>query len=64
MTFNISSYIFALREDTLVRKYKENEFSFGILLTYSYLCARYAQCWARITKNDMEIQRGSIFLIS
>lgn len=23
----------------------------------SYLCARNAQCWARITKNVMEIQR-------
>ena len=23
----------------------------------SYICGRYAQCWARITKNDMEIQR-------
>ena len=23
----------------------------------SYLCARNAQCWARITKSDMEIQR-------
>lgn len=28
-----------------------------VLVFISYLCARNAQCWARITKNDMEIQR-------
>ena len=28
-----------------------------VLVFISYLCARNAQCLARITKNDMEIQR-------
>ena len=28
-----------------------------VLVFISYLCARNAQCWARITKSDMEIQR-------
>ena len=28
-----------------------------VLVFISYLCARNAQCWARITKGNMEIQR-------
>ena len=24
---------------------------------FDYICAQNAQCWARITKSDMEIQR-------
>ena len=28
-----------------------------VLVFISYLCARNAQCWARITKSDMGIQR-------
>jgi hypothetical protein len=32
---------------------KKREKSFGFLLTYSYLCTQYAQCWARITKSNM-----------
>ena len=28
-----------------------------ILDIIMYLCARNAQCWAKITKSDMEIQR-------
>ena len=28
-----------------------------ILDNFDYICARNAQCWARITKSDMEIQR-------
>ena len=28
-----------------------------VLVFISYLCARNAQCWARITKSNMEIQR-------
>ncbi len=28
-----------------------------ILDFFDYICAQNAQCWARITKSDMEIQR-------
>jgi len=28
-----------------------------ILDIFDYICAQNAQCWARITKSDMEIQR-------
>ena len=28
-----------------------------ILDNFDYFCAQNAQCWARITKSDMEIQR-------
>ena len=28
-----------------------------ILDNFDYICAQNAQCWARITKSDMEIQR-------
>ena len=28
-----------------------------ILANFDYICAQNAQCWARITKSDMEIQR-------
>ena len=28
-----------------------------ILDIFDYFCVRNAQCWARITKSDMEIQR-------
>ena len=28
-----------------------------ILDIFDYLCAQNAQCWARITKSDMKIQR-------
>ena len=28
-----------------------------ILDIFYYICAQNAQCWARITKSDMEIQR-------
>ena len=28
-----------------------------ILDMFDYICAQNAQCWARITKSDMEIQR-------
>ena len=28
-----------------------------ILDNFDYICAQNAQCWARITKNNMEIQR-------
>ena len=28
-----------------------------ILDNFYYICAQNAQCWARITKSDMEIQR-------
>ena len=28
-----------------------------ILDNFDYICAQNAQCWTRITKSDMEIQR-------
>ena len=28
-----------------------------ILDNFDYICAQNAQCWARITKSNMEIQR-------
>ena len=28
-----------------------------VLDIFDYICAQNAQCWARITKSDMEIQR-------
>ena len=31
--------------------------NYPILDNFDYICARNAQCWARITKSDMEIQR-------
>jgi len=31
--------------------------NYHILDIFNYICAQYAQCWARITKSDMEIQR-------
>ena len=30
---------------------------YHILNIFDYLCAQNAQCWARITKSDMEIQK-------
>jgi len=30
---------------------------YHVLDIFDYLCAQNAQCWARITKSDMEIQR-------
>ena len=31
--------------------------NYHILDFFNYICAQNAQCWARITKSDMEIQR-------
>ena len=31
--------------------------NYHILDFFDYICAQNAQCWARITKSDMEIQR-------
>ena len=31
--------------------------NYHILDIFDYICAQNAQCWARITKSDMEIQR-------
>ena len=31
--------------------------NYCILNIFDYICAQNAQCWARITKSDMEIQR-------
>ena len=31
--------------------------NYGILNIFDYICAQNAQCWARIIKSDMEIQR-------
>ena len=31
--------------------------NYCILNIFDYTCAQNAQCWARITKSDMEIQR-------
>jgi len=31
--------------------------NYPILDNFDYICAQNAQCWARITKSDMEIQR-------
>ena len=31
--------------------------NYPILDFFDYICAQNAQCWARITKSDMEIQR-------
>lgn len=31
--------------------------NYPILDNFDYICARNAQCWARITKSDVEIQR-------
>ena len=31
--------------------------NYCILIIFDYICAQNAQCWARITKSDMEIQR-------
>ena len=31
--------------------------NYPILDNFDYICARYAQCWAKITKSNMEIQR-------
>ena len=31
--------------------------NYHILVFFNYICAQNAQCWARITKSDMEIQR-------
>ena len=31
--------------------------NYPILDIFDYICAQNAQCWARITKSDMEIQR-------
>jgi len=28
-----------------------------VLDNFDYICAQNAQCWARITKNDMDTQR-------
>ena len=31
--------------------------NYRILDNFDYICAQNAQCWARITKSEMEIQR-------
>ena len=31
--------------------------NYHIFNFFNYICAQNAQCWARITKSDMEIQR-------
>ena len=31
--------------------------NYHILDIFNYICAQNAQCWARITKSDMETQR-------
>jgi len=31
-----------------------------ILDIFDYICAQNVQCWARITKSDMEIQRYNL----
>ena len=31
--------------------------NYRILDIFDYICVRNAQCWVRITKSDMEIQR-------
>ena len=38
------------RTDTMISNHP-------ILDNFDYICAQNAQCWARITKSDMEIQR-------
>ncbi len=35
-----------------------------VLNIFDYICNQNARCWARITKNDMEIQRFIVYLAS
>ena len=55
-----------MKTDTLLNLYQSytltkvselNKQSYHILDIFDYICAQNAQCWARITKSDMEIQR-------